>query len=571
MKSLKIKNQNYNAKFKNNFDIFYLSFFILIFTFYILTLSLEASASTINKSPNYLGSSNGLVGYWTMDGNSVNWATGAVTDSSGRGNTGTITNMATSTAIGKIGQALSFDGVNDYMRAVITSVPTEFTVTAWIKLNEIGREQHFAEFTSNQFYVASNNRLGTGIWGTAAGITTLAISTWYHATITRTPAGAIVLYLNGSQEGTGTGAVNPASPFVIGDFYNLTGNYQFNGLIDDVRVYNRALSAEEIQTLFNSGAAKFNVSPTKYLTSGLVGYWTMDGNNVNWATGAVTDSSGRGNTGTITNMATSTAIGKIGQALNFDGVNDYVNAGNGASLNITDAITLSAWVKIIGAQPTYARIIAKSWVYYLQIDTNNTAVLGFQDGQPWIGVLGSRVLSDNTWYHIVGTYDKNGGATNGRIYINGVLDNTLTSTQPIQTVGSSVLIGAHSGGLPGFHGLIDDVRIYNRALSQDEIKRLYNMGATTKFNVSKKQAPSLNQGLVGLWTFDAPDMAGVTAYDRSGNNNTGTLTNGPTRAIGKIGQGLSFDGSNDSVAIGTPASLNITDAITLSAWVKIIG
>ena len=476
MKSLKIKNQNYNAKFKNNFDIFYLSFFILIFTFYILTLSLEASASTINKSPNYLGSSNGLVGYWTMDGNSVNWATGAVTDSSGRGNTGTITNMATSTAIGKIGQALSFDGVNDYMRAVITSVPTEFTVTAWIKLNEIGREQHFAEFTSNQFYVASNNRLGTGIWGTAAGITTLAISTWYHATITRTPAGAIVLYLNGSQEGTGTGAVNPASPFVIGDFYNLTGNYQFNGLIDDVRVYNRALSAEEIQTLFNSGAAKFNVSPTKYLTSGLVGYWTMDGNNVNWATGAVTDSSGRGNTGTITNMATSTAIGKIGQALKFDGVNDYVNAGNGASLNITDAITLSAWVKIIGAQPTYARIIAKSWVYYLQIDTNNTAVLGFQDGQPWIGVLGSRVLSDNTWYHIVGTYDKNGGATNGRIYINGVLDNTLTSTQPIQTVGSSVLIGAHSGGLPGFHGLIDEVRVYNRSLSATEIQQLYNAG-----------------------------------------------------------------------------------------------
>jgi len=267
MKSLKIKNQNYNAKFKNNFDIFYLSFFILIFTFYILTLSLEASASTINKSPNYLGSSNGLVGYWTMDGNSVNWATGAVTDSSGRGNTGT-----------------------------------------------------------------------------------------------------------------------------------------------------------------------------------------------------------------ITNMATSTAIGKIGQALKFDGVNDYVNAGNGASLNITDAITLSAWVKIIGAQPTYARIIAKSWVYYLQIDTNNTAVLGFQDGQPWIGVLGSRVLSDNTWYHIVGTYDKNGGATNGRIYINGVLDNTLTSTQPIQTVGSSVLIGAHSGGLPGFHGLIDEVRVYNSALSAGEIQQLYNAG-----------------------------------------------------------------------------------------------
>src|SRR3990167_11541412 len=74
------------------------------------------------------------------------------------------------------------------------------------------------------------------------------------------------------------------------------------------------------------------------------------------------------------------------------------------------------------------------------------------------------------------------------------------------------------------------------------------------------QAPKyigLTNGLVGYWSFDGKDMAGVTAYDRSGNNNNGTLTNGPTRAIGKIGQGLSFDGVGDSVAIGTPAIFNI--------------
>src|SRR3989344_4628219 len=482
MKSLKIKNQNYNAKFKNNFDIFYLSFFILIFTFYILTLSLEASASTINKSPNYLGSSNGLVGYWTMDGNSVNWATGAVTDSSGRGNTGTITNMATSTAIGKIGQALNFDGSNDYVElgdkfaGIVTTTGT-YSISALIyPTNALGTVINISpggSTSDRNGIILNNGAVRAGYWNGVAYTgksKAINLNTWYYIVLVNT-AGVITFYVDGIAQTSGS--VNSLNQ------QNQIGNNSsayFSGLIDDVRVYNHALSAEQIQTLFNSGAAKFNVSPTKYLTSGLVGYWTMDGNNVNWATGAVTDSSRRGNTGTITNMATSTAIGKIGQALKFDGVNDYVNAGNGASLNITDAITLSAWVKIIGAQPTYARIIAKSWVYYLQIDTNNTAVLGFQDGQPWIGVLGSRVLSDNTWYHIVGTYDKNGGATNGRIYINGVLDNTLTSTQPIQTVGSSVLIGAHSGGLPGFHGLIDEVRVYNRALSAGGIKQLYNAG-----------------------------------------------------------------------------------------------
>src|SRR3989338_2465947 len=69
------------------------------------------------------------------------------------------------------------------------------------------------------------------------------------------------------------------------------------------------------------------------------------------------------------------------------------------------------------------------------------------------------------------------------------------------------------------------------------------------------QAPKyigLTNGLVGYWSFDGKDMAGNTAYDRSGQGNNGTLTNGPTRAIGKIGQGLSFDGSNDYVAAARP-------------------
>ena len=102
-----------------------------------ISFSNVASASIINKSPNYLSSNNGLVGYWTMDGSKVNWKTGAVTDSSGRGNTGTITNMATSTgvAIGKIGQALNFDGTDDIL--VIGDkdafdAPASYTIIAWI-------------------------------------------------------------------------------------------------------------------------------------------------------------------------------------------------------------------------------------------------------------------------------------------------------------------------------------------------------------------------------------------------------------------------------------------------------
>jgi len=85
------------------------------------------------------------------------------------------------------------------------------------------------------------------------------------------------------------------------------------------------------------------------------------------------------------------------------------------------------------------------------------------------------------------------------------------------------------------------------------------------------QAPTylgLSSGLVGSWTFNAPDMSGVTAFDRSGNNNNGTLANGPARAIGRIGQALNFDGSDDYVNLGNPTSLQITGNLTISAWVK---
>src|SRR3989338_8602942 len=88
------------------------------------------------------------------------------------------------------------------------------------------------------------------------------------------------------------------------------------------------------------------------------------------------------------------------------------------------------------------------------------------------------------------------------------------------------------------------------------------------------QAPKyigLTNGLVGYWSFDGKDMAGNTAYDRFGQGNNGTLTSGPTRAIGKIGQGLSFYGVDDYVDAGDTASLSISGAITISAWIKLNG
>src|SRR5882724_6472793 len=94
--------------------------------------------------------------------------------------------------------------------------------------------------------------------------------------------------------------------------------------------------------------------------------------------------------------------------------------------------------------------------------------------------------------------------------------------------------------------------------------------AQASFILNKPSALGLNNGLVGWWTFDGKDMAGNYAFDKSGNGNRGTLTgtNGlPVRTLGKIGQGLNFDGVDDYVNAGDINALDGASQFTVSAWV----
>jgi hypothetical protein len=169
------------------------------------------------------------------------------------------------------------------------------------------------------------------------------------------------------------------------------------------------------------------------------------------------------------------------------------------------------------------------------------------------------------------------------MYIDGVVQNltegSSPSGDPSSDAASNLSIGNFdTSGPRTFNSLIDDVRIYNRALSPDEIKRLYITGAAGKLGVAANN-DSLAQGLVGYWTFDGKDMAGAmgitsarTAYDRSGNGNNGKYWNATnTPAVnGKLGQALGFDGSDDYVTL-PPATKNPVSggtAVTISAWFK---
>src|SRR3990167_2150381 len=331
----------------------------------------------------------------------------------------------------------------------------------------------------------------------------------------------------------------------------------------------------------SAASAALIIQAPKYigLNSGLVGYWSFDGKDMAGVTAY--DRSGNANNGTLTNGPVR-AIGKIGQGLSFDGVNDVIDAGTNITPKV-NGISGSAWVNMLGVADIANddRVVMALWTAgftgnfnfvvgnYTPANDDHLLFVANPD-DTWPAVQSTGTINLNGWQHIAFTYD----GANVRFYFNGTLDSSPAfSTSLLTTAGQRFVLGNVNltSTDNNFQGYLDDVRIYNRAINTDEIKRLYRIGATLKINTDvSRDNPDLNSGLVGYWSFDGKDMAGVTAYDRSGNANNGTLTNGPVRAIGKIGQGLSFDGVNDVIDAGTNITPKV-NGISGSAWVNMLG
>ena len=201
--------------------------------------------------------------------------------------------------------------------------------------------------------------------------------------------------------------------------------------------------------------------------NGLAASWAMDEGNE----GYIYDSSGNNSTGTISG-ATWTTSGKYGSALSFDG-NDYVNLGSPASLALANT-TIEAWIKPSSVAGYYL-IYGLSNLPKLYIDLNGRLVL-------YDATAANTVLTPNVWTHVVATSD----GTNVRYYINGVPDGTVAHVSWSATP-SQVKIGRDPAGTTqNFLGLIDEVRIYNRALSAAEIQKHYAEGLEKHKNLAIK-------------------------------------------------------------------------------------
>jgi hypothetical protein len=219
------------------------------------------------------------------------------------------------------------------------------------------------------------------------------------------------------------------------------------------------------------------------------------------------DSSGNGNTGTLTNGPVWVA-GQIDGALQFDGSNDYVACGNGASLNLNSQVTLAAWINPNTAgNGAHQIFVAKGDnSYALKHNTGNYMEFNIYDGT-WYTARGPAVTAatfNGVWHHVAGTYD----GTTLKIYINGELQPAIASeshTGDIDSSATAVSIGRDSdgGGRRYFNGLIDDVRIYSRALTVEEIQAVMTGGgnpALALAPVPQDKATDVPRDVVLAWT-----------------------------------------------------------------------
>ena len=182
---------------------------------------------------------------------------------------------------------------------------------------------------------------------------------------------------------------------------------------------------------------------------------------------SVVDRSGYGNTGSITG-ATWTSLGKYGSALNFSGTGNLVVISPSASLNLSTGMTIEAWVYPSATQSGWRTIVQREVDAYLLHASSNAALRpagGGTFGSTLAIASSASAIPVNTWTHLAVTYDQ----TTIRLFVNGVQSASRARTGALQSVSTPVRIGGNVPYGEYFQGRIDEVRIYNRALTTAEI------------------------------------------------------------------------------------------------------
>jgi hypothetical protein len=502
---------------------------------------------------------------------------------------------------GHLSNAYTFDGSNDYVNIYSSDLnsvfnPDEGTLVVWAKVSgagvwEDGTERGIVYLGSdsnnlikivrraldNQIFVI---RLADGL-GTNEQIAT-STTGWFMVAVTwDTNTDEFKVFFNGTQDGSTQNGLTPwtgnlSNTLTLIGANSTTPSNPWSGDINDVRLYSRALSADEIADLYSASTdiqayytdnyegreliRKYdddNITVgslgTEEVGPGPVAYWKFDEGADNTCPGGedVCDSTKNGNDGTFTGSPRwqSEDMCINGKCLYFDGsAGNYATVTKSGSLDFsTEGYSLSAWVKYQGAESTQARFIGdrdgadSGLVCGVDADNQFECIIEGSTSR----TIDGGISNDNRWHHF--SFVRNSGDTI-KLYIDGhEVDSQIDDMGDISN-SINWAIGRHPTGGQDWTGFIDEVKIYPYARTEAQIKADYNQFAAV---LGLADQGNLSDGLVGYWSMD--ESSGTTVADKSGNGNNGTLTNAQENGTS--------DGSGNSTTtlVDTDGTLSSTD------------
>ncbi|OMQ11860.1 hypothetical protein BXU01_10105 [[Flexibacter] sp. ATCC 35103] len=446
----------------------------------------------------------------------------------------------TSSLQAQSGKVLNLDGISTFMTVpdhpdLNFGASQNKTITCWIKTTTAtGTPRIFAKrngATGNGYEFWTGNGTNAGKFalnmsgtGTPNNISTagysansIADGTWHHialvldASSNRTMYG----YIDGVLANTGKTFTSVTSDFsntlnfVIGASSDSGNSYKWAGQIDNVRVWNKAMTALELQA---DMTAVVNAPATNLLAA-----WNFE----NISGTSVPDVSGNSHSATL--VGSPTTSNAFPMVLSLDGVNDYMSVVNHADFNIAAGQSLTITCKI-KTSDFGKRILSKrpggAGIGYEFI--NNTSAGGGQFGVNLTTSAGSAGppygtsdIANNIWHHLSMVVDA--ASTSCKIYVDGILQQTKTTTNigGTNTVANTgdLLFGTLSNFASYMNAQLDDIRFWNKAMTAAEI-------VTDKTAIVN--GPQTN--LIAAWDFE--NISGTTVPDISGNNHPGTLNNG---------------------------------------------
>ena len=399
----------------------------------------------------------GLVSAWHFNENSGT----AAADAQGL-NSGVVSGATWVPGIS--GSALDFDGVAGQalvpFSSTINNTTDQISLSCWFKMNQVGDYGAFL-FTRVKYMlrIDAQGRVSFAIYNPDFKSVVMDYSDrildtdWHHAVATYDGA-EMKIFIDGSLKKTTATTGNlqsSTSNLYIGN--QATLNF-FPGILDEVLLYSRPLTVEEINTIYTE-------TQNPGTGTDLISSWPFDENS-----GIVATDVADGNNGTITGATWTPGIS--GSCLHFNGSTDWVKVLKAPNLDLANSITMMAWAKT--EENKTVKIFQKGdwdghglgqgkwdgWNGHIRLSNNTSVTLHWGDGLPVL----------NEWYHLAMTYD---GVTM-KFYVNGQLKNSQPVSGALKLNTRDVSIGSDNGAQKFFIGSIDEVKIFGVALSQTEIQ-----------------------------------------------------------------------------------------------------